>query len=165
MALPKDTLSRDEQVVLELRTHIKAIAVPIIVLLLSLAVAGIAGVWLPAEWRPWSIYALLGLLLVILLVFVLWPILIWRSATYTITNRRIITRRGVLNKLGHDLPLRSVNNVTYERSITDRMLGCGTLILETAAEEPLKLPDVPGVERVNRTIADLLFDGTPDPEQ
>ena len=164
MALPKDTLSRDEQVVLELRTHIKAIAVPIIVLLLSLAGAGIASVWLPAEWRPWSTYVLLGLLLIVLLMFVLWPILEWRSATYTITNRRIITRRGVLNKLGHDLPLRSVNNVTYERSITDRMLGCGTLVLETAADEPLKLPDVPGVERVNRNIADLLFDGTPEPE-
>ena len=55
------------------------------------------------------------------------------------------------------MPLRRINNVNYERSLTDRMLGCGTLILETAAGQPLTLPDVPKVERVHVAITELLF--------
>ena len=79
------------------------------------------------------------------------------TSTYTITDRRIITRKGIINKVGHDLPLRRINNVNYERSLTDRMLGCGTLILETAAGQPLILHDVPKVERVHVAITELLF--------
>ena len=41
----------------------------------------------------------------------------------------------------------------------DRMFGCGTLTLLTAAEDPLTLRDVPSVEKVHTVIADLIFDG------
>lgn len=164
MALKQDLLARDEQVVLHLRTHMKALFWPLMALFATAAVFGVLLAWLPADWRPWSIYALIALVLVVVIALTVIPFLRWRTSTYTVTNRRIITRKGILNKTGHDLPLRSINNVTYERSVTDRMLGCGTLVLETAADEPLALPDVPGVERVNTIIADLLFDGVPDPE-
>ncbi|RRD49689.1 PH domain-containing protein [Arachnia propionica] len=164
MALKHDLLARDEQVVLHLRTHLKALFWPLMALFASAAVFGVLLAWLPADWRPWSTYGLIALFLIVVIAMVIVPFLRWRTSTYTVTNRRIITRHGILNKTGHDLPLRSINNVTYERSVTDRMLGCGTLVLETAADEPLSLPDVPGVERVNTIIADLLFDGQPDPE-
>lgn len=164
MALKQDHLARDEQVVLHLRTHLKVMFWPLMALFATAAAFGILLAWLPADWRPWSTYVLIALVVIVVVVFTVLPFLRWRTSTYTVTSRRIITRKGILNKTGHDLPLRSINNVTYERSVTDRMLGCGTLVLETAADEPLTLPDVPGVERVNTIIADLLFDGTPDPE-
>ncbi|MDO5068029.1 MAG: PH domain-containing protein [Propionibacteriaceae bacterium] len=164
MALKQDLLARDEQVVLHLRTHIKAMLWPIMALFATAAIFGVLFAWLPQNWQPWSLYVLIALGLVAVIMLTVVPFLRWRTSTYTVTNRRIITRKGILNKTGHDLPLRSINNVTYERSITDRMLGCGTLVLETAADEPLELPDVPGVERVNTIIADLLFDGEPDQE-
>ena len=37
------------------------------------------------------------------------------------------------------------------------MVGCGTLIFETAAGQPLHLPDVPEVEKVHVQITELLF--------
>ena len=40
----------------------------------------------------------------------------------------------------------------------DRIFGCGTLILLTAAEDPLTLHDVPSVEKVHTVIANLIFD-------
>ena len=55
-------------------------------------------------------------MLVVVIALTVIPFLRWRTSTYTVTNRRIITRKGILNKTGHDLPLRSINNVTYERS-------------------------------------------------
>ena len=146
-------LSRDEQVVMHLRTHIKSLIGVILILFLASALLGIGLALIPEQYKPWTTWVLLGLYLIAIIWFVLKPWLLWLSATYTVTNRRIITRKGIFNKTGHDFPLRSINNVNYE-----------TLILETAAEKPLTLPDVPGVERVHVVIADLIFDGEPDPE-
>lgn len=147
-----------------MRTHGKALILPVIWLILLAAVVGAGLALLPADWRPWSIYVLLGLALVLMVPLVLLPFLRWLTTTYTMTDRRIITRRGVLNKTGHDLPLRRINNVAYERDLLDRILGCGTLVFTTAAETPVTLPDVPQVERVHVQMTELLFGGNQDHE-
>lgn len=158
MAISPDQLGRDEHVVLSMRTHAKALIVPALVLILMGAALGFTFALLPPSWQPWGTYVAVGVFLIVFIFAALLPFLRWLTATYTITDRRIVTRRGIINKTGHDLPLRRINNVNYERSLTDRMLGCGTLILETAAGQPLTLPDVPAVERVHVTINDLLYD-------
>mgnify|MGYP002148486531 CR=1 FL=1 len=56
-----------------------------------------------------------------------------------------------------DLPLTRINNVAYERSLTDRMFGCGSLVFTTSAEAPVVLNDVPKVEEVGVAISNLLF--------
>lgn len=147
-----------------MRTHGKALILPVIWLILLAAVVGAGLALLPADWRPWSIYVLLGLALVLMVPLVLLPFLRWLTTTYTMTDRRIITRRGILNKTGHDLPLRRINNVAYERDLLDRILGCGTLVFTTAAETPVTLPDVPQVERVHVQMTELLFGGNQDHE-
>ncbi len=157
MAISKDQLGQDENIVLSVRTHGKALIVPAIILIVLGALLGLAIAFFPASMQPWATYASIGVALILFVWLVLLPFLRWVTSTYTITDRRIITRRGIINKTGHDLPLRRINNVNYERSLLDRMLGCGTLVLETAAGQPLVLPDVPGVERVHVTITELLF--------
>ena len=85
------------------------------------------------------------------------PFLRWRTTTYTLTNYRLITRTGIFNKSGTNLPLARVNDVTYQRSLSDRMLGCGTLRVQTAAEAgPVVLDDVPDVEDVHVTMTELI---------
>ena len=129
MAISKDQLGSDETVILEMRTHGKALIVPAISLFALSSVLGVAIALFPPEWQPWANYAAVGVALILFIWLVLLPFLRWLTSTYTITDRRIITRKGIINKVGHDLPLRRINNVNYERSLTDRMLGCGTLIL------------------------------------
>ena len=158
MAIKRDQLGRDEHIVTSMRTHGKALIVPVLVLIVMSALLGLAIAFFPPAWQPWATYASVAVYVLVVVFAVLLPFLRWLTATYTITDRRIVTRRGIINKTGHDLPLRRINNVNYERSLTDRMLGCGTLILETAAGQPLMLPDVPKVERVHVTINDLLYD-------
>lgn len=157
MPVKKDQLGQGEEIVVTVRTHAKALIVPAIVLILLGAALGISIALVPPGWQPVATYVAIGLALIAFLWLVLVPFLRWRTSTYTITDRRIITRKGILNKTGHDLPLRRINNVNYDKSLTDRMLGCGTLVLETAAGQPLMLPDVPRVEEVHRIIAELLF--------
>ena len=76
----------------------------------------------------------------------------------TITTRRLLMRRGILNTTGHDMPLNRISEVSYTRSLADRMLGCGTLQVATAAEEgTIALVDVPDVEHVHSELTELLF--------
>ena len=159
MALKKDMLAPDEQVVLHLRTHLKSLIGAILTLLLASALLTIFLVLLPEQVKPWGIWFLVIIFAAVIVWLVIRPWLLWLTSTYTITNRRIITRKGILNKTGHDFPLRSINNVNTESSLMDRMFGCGTLTLLTAAEDPLTLRDVPSVEKVHTVIADLIFDG------
>jgi enoyl-CoA hydratase/carnithine racemase/membrane protein YdbS with pleckstrin-like domain len=123
---------------------------PVLAFVIIAAAVGVGAALIPREARPIGqlAIALLGVVLLIWLVLI--PFLRWRTTTYTITNRRLITRSGILNKVGKDLPLNRINEVSYERSLIDRMLGCGSLIVQTAAEDgTIVLHDVPDVEHVN----------------
>ncbi len=158
MGLPPELLGSGETEVLHLRTHAKALVVPGVVLVLVAIAIGTASA-LPANLQPWLTWVTVVLGVAALVFWVLVPFLRWFSTTYTFTNRRIITRRGIINKSGHDLPLTRIVNVAYNRSLSDRIFGCGTLELTTAADEPVTLEDIPDVERVHVMMTELLFGG------
>ena len=105
VALPAKLLGADEHVVIHTRTHVKAMILPALAFVLIAAAVGAGAAVIPREARPIGqlAIALLGVVLAIWLVLL--PFLRWRTTTYTITNRRLITRSGILNKIGKDLPL------------------------------------------------------------
>jgi len=156
MAISQKLLSDGEHVVLSVRTHGKALIGPV-----ALLIVVVAGVIAAATLQPEN--SKIGLIAVILAVPVLivWslvPFLSWMTSTYTVTNRRLITRHGIITRTGRDIPLFRINDVAYEKGLIDRILGCGTLIISDATEKAgVVLPDVPNVERVHLQISDLLF--------
>lgn len=158
MGLPPELLGAGEVEVLSLRTHVKALFTPAIVLVLVAVAIGVSFA-LPTNVQPWATWVILAVGVLALVLWVLVPFLRWVTTTYTFTNRRIITRRGIINKSGHDLPLTRIVNVAYSRSLSDRIFGCGTLSLTTAAEAPVTLDDIPDVERVHVMMTELLFGG------
>lgn len=160
MAFSEKLLGQGEHVVLHLRTHWKSLIGAVLVfLVLCLAAGASIGVLVPmvAEGsRQILTWVIVGLAVILFVAFSVVPFMRWWTTTFTITNRRLITRRGILNKSGHDLPLIRINNVEYQRSLLDRMLGCGTLTLTTAAEDPLTLHDIPGIEHVHLQLGELM---------
>lgn len=160
MAISKKLLNDDEQVVVHTRTHAKALILPAVVLLVVAAVAGYLSS-LPGEDHRSLWLAIIWVIAAVLLVwFVVWPFLVWLTATYTVTTRRLITRNGVITRRGHDIPLTRISDVSYERGLLDRILGCGTLVISDASEQGrVSLPDVPRVEQLQLKISDLLFSG------
>lgn len=161
MGLSGKLLGDGEEVVLHLHTHAKKMIAPALLLIVLGGLVGVALALLPPATHPWGPLAVVVVAVVVFVAFVLVPFLRWRTTTYSVTNRRIITRSGILNQVGHDLPLIRINDVSYERSLTDRMLGCGTLNVRTASEQgPVVLPDVPDVQRVHVEITELLFEST-----
>lgn len=157
MAFPTRLLNEGERVVFSTRTHVKALLVPALVVVVVVVVAALATAWIDNDVARYLIWAVA---LVLLVVYAVWPFLSWLSATYTVTDRRLITRSGVLTRRGHDIPLNRISDVSYERGILDRMLGCGTLIISDASEQGrVELKDVPRVERLQLVMSEQLSQG------
>jgi len=162
VAFSPKLLGADERVAIQTRTHPKRLILPAVALVVLCVALGVGVALIPDGARPIGqlAVALVGLVLAIWLVVL--PFLRWWTTTYTVTNRRLITRWGILNKIGKDIPLMRINDVLYERSLIDRMLGCGTLFIQTAAEGgTIKLDDVPHVEQLHLEMTELLFGTTP----
>jgi uncharacterized membrane protein YdbT with pleckstrin-like domain len=167
MAFSAKHLARGEQVDMELRTHIKEIFFPLLTAVVTIVVALGGSIWLSDRGASaWYFRGLWILALIVLCLFVVVPILRWQTTIYVITNRRLITRRGMINKQGRDIPLYRINDVSYEKSLLDRIFGCGTLIISDASEQAgVRLLDVPHVEEVQVRINELLYhqdDGADD---
>ncbi|MEP6667042.1 MAG: PH domain-containing protein [Nocardioidaceae bacterium] len=171
MGISPKLLGEGEHVIVTTRTHWKALVLPVVVLLITCAVAGFLLAVLPdGSAHDVLMWVVLVVAAIIIIWFTVRPFLVWLTASYTVTNRRLINRSGVFTRKGRDIPLHRINDVKYERGILDRMLGCGTLVISDASEEGSSvLPDVPNVESLQLVITDLLFgtrdghddDGTP----
>jgi uncharacterized membrane protein YdbT with pleckstrin-like domain len=169
MGLKDRNLADGEQVILNLRTHVKAILRPLLVALL-LVLALVALWWflrgedyyLVVMWIAGAIALGLAAWLVVL------PVLEWNAERYVITNRRVAHRTGILNRKGRDIPLHRVNDISLDKSLLDRVFGCGTLVISDATQQQgMVLHDIPKVESVQVRLHNLLYeadDGTDDGE-
>lgn len=158
MAYPKALLSPGESVVLDLHPHWKRIAIPVALVPIVIGLASFAAAEVPdgSAQNPLR-YAILAIAIILLLWFSLRPYLRWLSTHYVITNRRIVHRQGVIARSGRDVPLNRVNDVSFEHSVFERLLRCGTLIIESAGERgQVVLAEVPRVESVQHTVYELV---------
>lgn len=160
MALSPKLMTEGEYEVLTTRTHAKVLVWPVLQLLVLCALVG----FLLAATRNTSQAALLQILVLVAgLGLLLWrvalPFARWVARTYTATNRRLVEQAGIITRTGRVIPWARVNDVAFERSLTDRLLGCGTLVIHDASEQTgLRLRDVPQVKQVHRVLSDLVFD-------
>ena len=153
MAYPDDLLVEDEQVVVHRHPHWKMLVVPVVVLLLVVGVASFLAALVSAQsWAPW---AWLGLALAGLALvgrFTVYPVVRWRTTHFVVTDRRVLVREGVFTRQGMDIPLQRISSVQFRQGLLERMLGAGTLVVESDSDESLEFEDVPGVRRVHAVL-------------
>jgi uncharacterized membrane protein YdbT with pleckstrin-like domain len=154
VGISEKLLTDGESVVVDTRTHPKALIWPGIVLLVTLVVA----IFLDRKIGNGVVSLVVWVLaLAVIVWWTLRPFLEWLTATYTVTSRRLITRQGLIARKGHDIPLMRISDVAFDQGIVDRMLGCGTLVISDASTHgSVQLHDIPQVESVQRTLLDLL---------
>ena len=87
----------------------------------------------PGNRIQWVAVALLVLIAIPAVVV---PILRWRTTHYVITTHRVMVRRGVLTKSGKDITLSKITDVSFQRTVLDRMIGSGSLHIESAGDSP-----------------------------
>ncbi|HEY9564212.1 MAG TPA: PH domain-containing protein [Nocardioides sp.] len=157
MAISQKYLNEGESVIVSTRTHAKALFVPIIVLLVAIAAAA----WLMTigEGTTGDVLHIAAWVVagVVIAWFVVRPFLVWWSTTYTFTNRRFMERTGIIAQKGRTIPLNRISGVDFEIDLTDRIFGCGTLVVTDASEAGrVELHDIPRVEKVQLKVADEL---------
>jgi uncharacterized membrane protein YdbT with pleckstrin-like domain len=161
VAFNRKLLNEGEHVVVSTRTHIKALLIPAIWLIVLAGAAGYASSFPRGNAKPLLLTVIWAVALLALILLTLKRFLNWLTTSYTVTNRRIITRTGILSRRGHDIPIPRISDVAYEHGLIDRMLGCGTLVISDASERgTVRLPDIPQVEQVHLQISDLVFGHT-----
>jgi hypothetical protein len=76
------------------------------------------------------------------------------STSYTITNQRIIVKTGLIGKKIEEIELMSVKDVNVKQSITNRLLGVGSItILSTDKTTPsITLDDIKDPNTVKDVI-------------
>lgn len=163
MGYPENVLAADEQVVLHRHPHWKRLIGPVLILLVATALAAFGmGFVNQTDWQATAknvVLAVIGVVwLVIIGWLVIWPYLNWLTTHFVITDRRVMFRHGLLTRSGIDIPLARINSVEFRHGIIDRMLRTGTLIIESAAQDPLEFHDIPRVERVHSLLYHEVFD-------
>lgn len=153
MAYPDDVLVPGEEIVLHRHPHPKMLVVPVLVLLVTVGAASFLAALVGAQpWARWAWLALGVVTLVVVGRFTLLPVLRWRTTHFVLTSRRVLVREGVFSRRGMDIPMSRINSVMFRHTLLERIFGCGTLVIESASDEPLEFDDVPDVERVHALL-------------
>jgi uncharacterized membrane protein YdbT with pleckstrin-like domain len=152
------SLTQDEHLVLLLHPHWKTLIRPLLVAVLVVAAALIAEVLIPSNSAAAVerlVVAAIAILAVMLWLIV--PVLRWRTTTYELTTRRLRVRSGIVTRHGRDIPLARINDVSFEKGLLDRLLGSGRLVVESAGEHgQILLDDIPRVEFTQATLFRLV---------
>jgi uncharacterized membrane protein YdbT with pleckstrin-like domain len=91
------------------------------------SVAAVNGVPTVLSLGDWWVISLVLLVLVIIRNTV-----VRRSMRFTVTNQRIIVRRGILSRTEQTTALGRVQNITVRRTIAQRLVGVGDVEFDTA---------------------------------
>jgi uncharacterized membrane protein YdbT with pleckstrin-like domain len=86
-------------------------------------------------WAGLSAGTAIIVTVVVALVTVVWALLETIRWKYTITNRRVFVRHGLISVQEQTARLERVQDVTLRQSLFDRMFGVGRLAIDTAGSE------------------------------
>ena len=152
------TLTEDEHLVLRLHPHWKTLIRPVFVAVLVVAAALIAEVLIPSNSAaPVERLVVAAVAILAVMLWLIVPVLRWRTTTYELTTRRLRVRSGIVTRRGRDIPLARINDVSFEKGLLDRLLGSGRLVVESAGEHgQILLNDIPRVEFTQATLFRLV---------
>jgi uncharacterized membrane protein YdbT with pleckstrin-like domain len=102
-------------------------------LLVAIVAGVIAGLVTRVTGRSVDVAWVAVVVLVVFVVVLAWGLIRRIATTYTITNRRLTIRSGLLSREMHECRLERVQNVNSRQRLLERMLGIGTVDFDTAA--------------------------------
>jgi uncharacterized membrane protein YdbT with pleckstrin-like domain len=135
MGFPQRLLAPHEKLVFDLKPHWLALSAPAAWTIVLAAVYVIAASI--AAGRSWEAGAqtTVGIVTTLLWIyFALIPFLRWRFTHFVLTSDRLITRYGIIAKSSKEIPLERINDVAFNQTVIERVVGAGDLMLESAGE-------------------------------
>jgi len=147
MGFPRRLLIEGEELVMDLRPHWIALTLPVLVTVVALG----AAIWAIMSFDAEPV-VLIGFL-VALLIFPVPRLVWWLTSHFVVTSDRVIHREGWISKRSMEVPLEAINDVRFEQGIFDRIVGAGTLVVQSASEAGRQVFDhIRKPEEVQKTI-------------
>ena len=83
----------------------------------------------------------------------------WWIERIVVTNKRVMLSRGIVTHNLGMMPLSKVTDLTFERSLAGRLLGYGTMIVESAGQiQALNRIDfLPEPDEIEEALTELIF--------
>jgi uncharacterized membrane protein YdbT with pleckstrin-like domain len=136
MAFPTKLLTEGEEIVLDLRPHWVALLRSLFVtLVIAVVMVGVSfGLSQTTIGGVSASLIVTAVGVVLWLMFALPPMLVWATTQFALTNERLIVRSGVFAKRSKEIPLEAVNDIAFTQTFWGRVLGAGTLTVESAGE-------------------------------
>ncbi len=149
MPFPKRLLVPGEELVLDLRPHWIALFLP------TLATIGVVilGFWLISKFDGVVNWVILAGMAILLIAYPLRRLIWWLTSYFVVTSDRLIHREGWIAKHSMEIPLEAINDVRFTQTVFERIIGAGTLVVQSASEsgrEEFKAIREP--EEVQKTI-------------
>jgi uncharacterized membrane protein YdbT with pleckstrin-like domain len=129
MPFPRRLLIPGEQLVLDLRPHPIALALPVLFTVALTALVSWLGSWIGGPAWVWAVIWIIGML-----VYPVPKVIAWLTSNFVVTSDRVIHRQGFIAKRSMEIPLEAINDVRFEQGIVDRVVGAGTLVISSASE-------------------------------
>lgn len=158
MPYPRKLLNADEDIVFDLHPHWKALVLPTFLAPVIVFVGTFVAGKVPEGDMQRNLRILVAVAAFVAFVWlVVVPYVRWMTTHFVLTTRRVLMREGLIARKGRDIPIFRINDVTFEHTVLERLLGCGTLVVESAGERgQVTLSDIPHVEDVQREIYTLI---------
>jgi uncharacterized membrane protein YdbT with pleckstrin-like domain len=154
------SLAVGEESVKVIHPHWKTLVLPVLLTFVVVAVLLAGEVLIPANKAAAIERLTLAVVAIVLLMWwLMYPVLRWRTTVYEVTTKRMRLRDGIITRNGRDIPLSRITDVSFRKGLLDRLLGCGTLVVESAGEHgELTLTEIPHVEEVSALLFQLVED-------
>jgi uncharacterized membrane protein YdbT with pleckstrin-like domain len=134
MGYPKNLINEGENVALDLRPHWWYFSrhiltgIPLVVLI-------VIYFRLDKGSGKDIMGAVVGVLAVVWAIWLLFKFLEWARTFFVVTSDRVIWRTGLLSRHGVEMPLERINNINFKQGIWERMIGAGSLDVQSAGEQ------------------------------
>jgi membrane protein YdbS with pleckstrin-like domain len=150
VAFPKRLLIPGEELVLDLRPHWIALALPTLATIVILVVMIVAYEAIDSSAGDIAV-GVVGLALI--LAYPVPHLIRWLTSNFVVTSDRLIHREGFIAKRSVEIPLEAINDVRFHQGVFERIIGAGDLNIRSAADAtPNTFNDVRKPESVQKTV-------------
>jgi uncharacterized membrane protein YdbT with pleckstrin-like domain len=153
--------SAEGQVILSDHPHWTTLIKTILLLIAIVAVAGVLIFFVPDDWgaRTQVRLGIAAAAVIIAFVFSIVPFLRWFATRYELTDQGLVIREGILSRSVRTIPIGRINDASHGQRLIERMLGKGTLTVESGGERgQLVLKNLPEVDEWHKQIYRLIDD-------
>ena len=138
-------LMRDEQVIYEAKLHPISYTLPVLLIIIALGIG--------AAFPP-----MLIMTVIVFSICSIWCVEIHGGRQFVLTSKRVIVKKGIIERKVSELMLRKCEGIQVEQSILGRILNYGTLLVTTgeATNRYKKIKDpITFSTRINEQIDEL----------